>query len=104
MYLRVRLAKHPDFRVEENGDVHHDLALSAPEAVLGHRAERPYLGRRAGQVKDPRRQPAWSAFPTAGQGMPGPGGTRGDLYVSLDVALPRELTEEDRALWEKLRG
>ena len=104
LYLRVRLAKHPDFRVEENGDVHHDLTLSAPEAVLGSERSVPTLDGGQGKLKIPAGSQPGQRFRLRGKGMPGPGGTRGDLYVSLDVGLPRELTDEERALWEKLRG
>jgi curved DNA-binding protein len=39
-----------------------------------------------------------------GQGLPkGKSGTRGDLYVVMEVELPPKVTEEERRLWEKLR-
>lgn len=104
LYLRVRLAKHPDFRVEENGDVHHDLALTAPEAVLGVERSVPTPEGGQGKLKIPAGSQPGQRFRLRGKGMPGPGGTRGDLYVGLDVELPRTLTDEERAVWEKLRG
>lgn len=104
LYLRVRLAKHPEFRVEENGDTHHDLALSAPEAVLGVEKSVPTLEGGRARLKIPAGSQPDQRFRLRGKGMPGPGGTRGDLYVRLDVELPRTLTDEERALWEKLRG
>ena len=104
LYLRVRLAKHPDFRVEENGDVHHELTLTAPEAVLGAEKTVPTLEGGRAKLKIPAGSQPDQRFRLRGKGMPAPGGARGDLYVGLEVELPRELTEEQRALWEKLRG
>ncbi len=104
LYLRVRLAKHPDFRVEENGDVHHDLTLSAPEAVLGAEKSVPTPEGGRGKLKIPAGSQPGQRFRLRGKGMPGPGSTRGDLYVELDVELPQKLTDEARALWEQLRA
>ena len=41
-----------------------------------------------------------------GQGMPvqGDAGTRGDLYVTIEVRLPAKLTEKERALFQELAG
>lgn len=41
----------------------------------------------------------------AGQGMPRLGApqTRGDLYVTLRPTLPKDLTDEERELLEKLK-
>jgi curved DNA-binding protein len=38
-----------------------------------------------------------------GQGLPrGKSGERGDLYVVANVQVPQQVSEEERALWEKL--
>src|SRR6185312_3526918 len=42
LFLRVRLARHPDFAVEGN-DLVHEAALSPPQAVLGTELEVPTL-------------------------------------------------------------
>ena len=39
-----------------------------------------------------------------GQGMPKRGGGSGDLFARIKVAVPRNLSEEEKALIEKLRG
>lgn len=103
LYLRVRLAKHPDFRVEENGDVTHELSVSAPDAVLGTEKTVPTLERGQAKLKIPAGSQPGQRFRLRGKGMPAPGGTRGDLYVQLDVELPRDLSPEQRETWEKLR-
>jgi hypothetical protein len=42
LFLRVRLAKHPDLRVEE-GDLYYDLNIAPWEAVLGTKVSVPAL-------------------------------------------------------------
>ena len=37
-----------------------------------------------------------------GRGLPMGKEARGDFYVVLAVTLPREVSEEERKLWEKL--
>jgi len=42
-------------------------------------------------------------FRIRGQGLPkSAGGERGDLYAAVRVEVPTQVTDEDRALWEKL--
>ena len=45
LYLRVRLAPHPDFRVEAGGDLYHDLTVAPWQAVLGRRGHGADAGR-----------------------------------------------------------
>jgi len=101
LYLRVRLAAHPDFRVR-GADLYHDLDLAPWEAVLGAQLVVPTL---SGTIK--LRIPPGSnngqQLRVRGQGLPHrPGGERGELYVVLNVRLPSKVTEEERALWENL--
>src|SRR5579875_1246090 len=37
-----------------------------------------------------------------GQGMPGPGGSHGDLYATVQVMVPRRLSGTERELFEQL--
>jgi len=37
-----------------------------------------------------------------GLGLPNRDGSKGDLYAVVAIALPSTLTDEERALWEKL--
>jgi curved DNA-binding protein len=103
LLLRVRLAAHPEFRAH-GIDLYHDLEIAPWEGVLGATATVPTLC--GGQVK--LRIPAGTnngqQLRMRGLGLPkGKSGTRGDLYVVADVQLPPKATNEERALWEKLR-
>jgi curved DNA-binding protein len=101
LYLRVRIAAHPDFRVRGT-DLVYDLDLAPWEAVLGTSVDVPTL---TGRIK--MRVPAGSnhgrQLRVRGQGLPqGKNGPKGDLYVVVNVQIPEQITEEERALWEKL--
>ena len=56
------------------------------------------------KLKVPAGSQPGQRFRLRGKGMTGPGGTRGDLYVQLDIELPRNLSPEQREAWEKLRS
>jgi curved DNA-binding protein len=101
LFLRVRIAAHPDFRVS-GADLYHDLDVAPWEAVLGAQVVVPTLG---GSIK--LRIPPGSdnghQLRVKGHGLPvGGGGERGDLYVVVNVQLPEEVTAAERTLWEQL--
>jgi len=101
LYLRVRLAAHPDFRVR-GADLYYDLDLAPWEAVLGTTASVPTLGGRV-EVRIPPGTNNGRQLRVRGRGLPkGKGAEPGDLYVVVNVQLPQQLNEEERALWEKL--
>ena len=101
LYLRVRLAAHPDFEVR-GADLYHDLEIAPWEAVLGAQLVVPTLSGSV-KLKIPAGTNTGKQLRVRGQGLPRkPGADRGDLYVVLRVEVPMEVTAEERALWEKL--
>ena len=100
LYLRVHFAKHPDFRVE-NGELYYDLELAPWEAVLGTKVSVPVLGGRVEIKISPGTQNG-QRLRLRGRGLPGRNGERGDLFAEVRVAVPEEITESERALWERL--
>ena len=64
LYLRVRLAPHPDFRVEAGGDLYHDLVVEPWQAVLGTEVTRADPGK-ADAPEDSGRLAGRAAFPPA---------------------------------------
>ncbi len=102
LYVVVNTAPHPLF--ERSGK--RDLRLSAPitfvEAALGADITVPTL---EGSVKlrIPAGTPHGKTFRVQGRGVTDATGTTGDLLVSVEVAVPTDLTEEQKALLEKFR-
>jgi curved DNA-binding protein len=101
LYLRVRLAAHPDFRVR-GADLHYDLDLAPWEAVLGTTVSVPTLDGQV-NVRIPPGTNNGQQLRVRARGLPkGQGGEHGDLYAVVNVQLPQQLSDEERALWEKL--
>ena len=100
LYLRVRLARHPDFRVE-GSDLYYDLDLAPWEAVLGTEAKISTLDGTT-TVKVPAGAGAGGQLRLRGLGLPKAEGGRGDLYAIMNVQTPSTVTEKERALWEQL--
>jgi curved DNA-binding protein len=102
LFLRVRHAAHPDFTARDT-DLHHDLPLAPWEAVLGTEVIVPTLD---GSIKlrIPTGSENGQKLRIRNRGLPkGKTGDRGDFFVTLDLRTPATLTDEERALWEKLR-
>ncbi len=99
LFLIIRLAGHPDFRVEE-GHLSCDLDLTPWEAVLGAQLAVPTL---AGPVniRIPAGTQNGQRLRVRGRGL-GKEGARGDLFVAIRVQVPERIADGERALWEKL--
>lgn len=100
LYLRVRLARHPDLRVQGD-DLHCDLELAPWEAVLGVKAPVPTPGA-ATTLRVPPGTVAGTQFRVRGQGMVRDDGSRGDLYATVQLQVPASVSPEEHTLWEKL--
>jgi len=98
--LRVKLAKHPDFRVR-GADLYYDLELAPWEAVLGATVHVPTLDGRV-SLRIPAGTVAGRQFRLRGKGLPTRDGARGGLYALVSIEVPSHLTPEQRVLWEQL--
>ena len=65
LFLRVRLAAHPDFRVEAGGDLYYDLTVAPWQAVLGTEVNVPTLGRQRRETQDSGGFAGGQALPAA---------------------------------------
>ncbi len=101
LFLRVRLAPHPEFRVEAGGDLYHDLTVAPWDAVLGAEVTVPTLEGPI-KLKVPPGSQVGRRFRLRGRGLPVTAAKRTDLYVQLGVTLPEKLTEKQQGLWEQL--
>ena len=100
LFLRVRLAKHPDFEVEGDNLIH-EVGLAPWEAVLGAQVRVPTLEGPL-NIKVPPGTQTGQRLRVRGRGLPQRGGTRGDLLVGVRIEVPKEVNEKERALWEQL--
>lgn len=101
LLLRVRLSPHPDFTVQGT-DLVTEVDLAPWEAVLGTTLTVPTLTGSV-SVRIPAGTNSGQQLRVRGHGLPkGQTSERSDLYVKLSVKVPGQLTDEERALWEKL--
>ena len=100
LYLRVRLALHPDFTVHE-ADLHCDLDLAPWEAVLGTKARIPTLDGRVSLSVPPGTE-ADSRLRLRALGLRQDDGTRGDIYVTMKIRTPHPVSAQEQALWTQL--
>jgi curved DNA-binding protein len=100
LFLRVRLKPHRRFRVQGR-DLYVDLAVSPWEAALGADISVPTLDGSA-RVKVPAGSSSGRRLRLRGQGLPGGGGSAGDLYAVVMIHVPKKLTRRERELFEQL--
>ena len=100
LFLRVRLAKHPDFEVEGQNLVY-EAALAPWEAVLGGQISVPTLSGRV-NIKVPPGTQNGQRLRLRGHGLPQKGGSRSDLFVKVAIEVPTNMTDRERSLWEQL--
>jgi DnaJ-class molecular chaperone len=104
LYLRIRLA--PDARFERKGrDLYTHVKVPLTTAVLGGEVEVPTIADRPLRLKIPPTTQNGQVFRLRGHGMPAIGkpDDRGDLYATVDVELPKQLSPEEREHFEALQ-
>jgi len=100
LFLRVRLAKHPDFAVEDHNLIY-EAELAPWEAVLGGNISVPTLNGRV-NIRIPPGTQAGQKLRVRGRGLPLRDGAKGDLIVVTAVEVPARVSETERKLWEQL--
>jgi curved DNA-binding protein len=100
LFLRVRVAPHPRFRVEGR-DLYTDLPVAPWEAALGATVEVRTLTGNA-NVRVPAGSSSDRRLRLRGEGLPDAQGRPGDLYAVVKIRVPAKLTPTERELFEKL--
>jgi curved DNA-binding protein len=100
LYLIVRIAPHPRYRVEGR-DLHVELPLAPWEAALGTTTALDTPDGEA-KVKVPPGTSSGRRLRLRGRGLPNPRGTPGDLFAEARILVPRTLSAEERRLFEEL--
>jgi len=101
LYVVVRVAPHPLFG-RRGDDLTLSLPVTYPEAVLGAEVKVPTLDGPPVVVRIPPGTPAGRVLRVRGQGVPRAEGKRGDLLVTVDVAVPNRVSGKERKAVEAL--
>ena len=103
LYVLIRVKDHAQFR-REGDDLVHVLRISPAQAALGDDLAVPTIDGADASVRVPAGAQHGQMLRVRSRGVPHLGSTgRGDQLVYLDVAVPRTLTKEQRALYKQLR-
>lgn len=100
LYLRVKLARHPDFEVEGHNLVY-EADLAPWEAVLGASISVPTLGGPV-NIKIPPGTQNGQKLRVRGRGLRAREGSSGDLIVVMRVQVPSQVSDAERRIWEQL--
>jgi curved DNA-binding protein len=95
LLLRVRIKPHPRFKLRDS-DLYVTLPLTPWEAALGASIEVPTLTGTT-HVKVPPGSSSGRRLRLRGQGLPG-----GDLYATVSIKVPKQLSKKERDLFEEL--
>ena len=103
LYLVTRVVPHRRF-TRKGADLYLDLSLPLVDAVLGSEQEAPTIKGKVMLTVPPESQNG-QMFRLKGQGMPhlGRPEQRGDLFATLKIMLPTNLTEQERDLFGRLK-
>ena len=101
LYLKIEVSPHPFFKLE-GSDVLCQLPITPSEAVLGGAIEVPTLD---GLVKMtiPGGVRSGQRLRLANKGYPVSEDDRGDQIVEIQIVVPKDISSEERDLYEKLR-
>jgi curved DNA-binding protein len=102
LYLTVKVAPHPEFHRKGN-DLHCDFHVELYTAILGGKALVKTL-KGAVKVDIPKETPNNKVLRLHGLGMPvfNKKNVFGDLFVTIDIQLPVNLTLQETELFDKL--
>jgi curved DNA-binding protein len=102
LLIQTRLLPDPVFEVDGSDlTVRREISLSA--SLLGTKISVPTIGKTSLQLTIPPGTRHKTRMRLAGHGLPQMGGDRsGDLFVTIEVQVPKKLTPEQRRLVEQL--
>lgn len=102
LYVSIRWQKHSQFKPSgENLEI--DLPISFTTAALGGEVSVPTLTASV-KMKIPSGAQSGQVFRLAGQGIAKMGGGKSDLLVRTKITVPKQLSNEQRGLLEKLQA
>ena len=96
LFLRVRLAKHPDFEADGR-DLLCEIDLAPWEAAIGAEIAVPTLDGSV-NIKIPAGTSSGQKLRMRGRGL----GKNGDLFVVTKIVVPEKISEAQKKLWQQL--
>ncbi|MFP4146036.1 MAG: DnaJ C-terminal domain-containing protein [Phycisphaeraceae bacterium] len=101
LVLKIKLARDPRFEVSGH-DLTADVPIAPWEAALGGKVDVPTLEGKL-SMTIPAGAQSGQKLRLRGKGLPRRSGEPGDLYARLKIAVPKQLSDKERKLYEQLR-
>lgn len=102
IYMKIHIAPHPHF-VRKGHDLYHEISVDLYTAILGGKS---IIRTLKGSMKTdiPKETENGKVFRMKGLGMPrfGKENEFGDLYAKVQIILPKNLSEKETDLFNKL--
>ena len=99
--IRVKMEPHPFFR-RDGVNVYITVPVTVGEAALGAKIEVPAPEGKTVMMTLPAGTAGGQRFKLKGKGFSSPRGGRGDLYVDVNIALPRHIDEKTKSALSEL--
>lgn len=101
--LTIRVLENARFELDGD-DLTTTADVPAPVAALGGDVKVQTISGSAGHLTVPAGSSGGRKMRLRGQGWPKKDGSRGDLYVKLNVTVPKHPSDEEKELYRKLRA
>ena len=102
LFIQAKVLNHPLYRAEDY-DLHMNQEVKLSEILLGTRISVSTLDDKNLSLKIPPGTQPGTKMRMPGQGIPHmKGSKKGDLFVKIQVKLPKQLTDEQKKLIDKL--
>jgi molecular chaperone DnaJ len=102
LYVVLSVQEHEFFERRDH-DLYCHIPITFPQAALGAQIAVPTIDREDEKLAIPAGTQSGSMFRIKGRGISKRGGSaRGDLYVTVDIAVPAKLSREQKDLLSKL--
>ena len=96
LYIVIYVAPNEKFE-RENDDLYREIDIKFTLAALGGQIEIDTITGKKTELKIPAGTQSGTLLRMRGQGMPNlRGGANGDMYVKINVEVPKKLSEEQR--------
>ena len=102
LYLKITVARHPFFEIQGE-NIYCQIPVTPTEAILGSAIEVPTIDGLV-KVSVPNGVRSGQRLRLANKGYFDRSGTRGDQLVEIEIVTPKEITAQEKELYEKLRS
>lgn len=103
LLIKISVKAHPFFERKGN-DLYLKLPVTFGEAVLGGKIEVPTLDGKTLMMNLPQGSQSGQRFMLKAKGFPSPRGIRGNMYVDIEIKVPKDLSEKVKSAIKEIEA